>query len=107
MARRPSTIGTNPLDAVVPLRRGDERPEAEREAGAAPASKPGKERVTFQLPVDLIERARDAVYWTPGATMAALMETALTDHLAKLEKRRGQPFERRGGALKTGRPIKT
>lgn len=105
MARRPSTIGTNPLDAVVPLRR-DEPPRAERDAEAAPAPKPGKERVTFQLPVDLIERARDAVYWTPGATMAALMEAALTDHLAKLEERRGHPFQRRGGALRTGRPIK-
>ena len=96
----------NPLDAVVPLRR-DEPPSAEEAAGPAPTPKPGKERVTFQLPADLIERARDAVYWTPGATMAALMEAALTDHLAKLEKRRGGPFERRGGALKTGRPIKT
>ncbi len=105
MARR-RTIGASPLDAVVPLRR-NEPPPVEREAGPAPAPRPGKERVTFQLPVDLIERARDAVYWTPGATMAALMEAALTDHLAKLEKRRGQPFERRGGALKTGRPIKT
>lgn len=105
MARRPSTIGTNPLDAVVPLRR-DEPPQAEREAEAAPTPKLVKERVTFQLPVDLIERARDVVYWTPGATMAALMETALTDHLAKLEEHRGHPFQRRNGALRTGRPIK-
>ena len=106
MARR-RTIGASPLDAVVPLRRDEAPPAGEREVGAAPAPRPGKERVTFQLPADLIERTRDAVYWTPGATMAALMEAALTDHLAKLEKRRGQPFERRGGALKTGRPIKT
>ena len=105
MGRR-RTIGASPLDAVVPLRR-DEAPPAEREAKLVPVPRPGKERVTFQLPADLIERTRDAVYWTPGATMAALMEAALTDHLAKLEKRRGQPFERRGGALKTGRPIKT
>ncbi len=104
MARK-RTIGTNPLEAVVPLRRDEPLP-AEQEAVTTPAPRPRKERVTFQLPVDLIERARDAVYWTPGATMAALMEAALTDHLAKLEKRHGQPFERRSGALKTGRPIK-
>ena len=100
MARKPSTIGANPLDAVVPLQpRRDEAPPAD-------APRRGKERVTFQLPVALIERVRDAVYWTPGATMAALMEAALSDHLERLEKRRGQPFERRGGALRTGRPIK-
>jgi hypothetical protein len=104
MARRLSTIGSNPLDAVVPLQpRRDEPPPAETHA----APRRGKERVTFQLPVELIERARDAVYWTPGATMAALMEAALSAHLDEMEKRRGQPFERRGGALRTGRPIKS
>ncbi len=101
MARRPSTIGLNPLDAVVPPHGSGRGPEE-----AAPARRPAKERVTFQLPVELIERVRDAVYWTPGATMAALMEAALSDHLAKLEEHRERPFERRGGALRTGRPIK-
>ena len=104
MARRPSTIGSNPLDSVVPMKpRRDEPPPAETPA----TPRRGKERVTFQLPVELIERARDAVYWTPGATMAALMEAALSAHLDEMEKRRGQPFERRGGALRTGRPIKS
>src|SRR5215213_6937435 len=105
MARRPSTIGMNPLDAVVPLGRpGDPASGEQAVADTAPAPKPAKERVTFQLPVELIERVRDAVYWTPGATMAALMEAALSDHLARLEERRGAAFERRGGALRTGRP---
>jgi class 3 adenylate cyclase len=40
------------------------------------------------------------------ATMAALMEEALEAHLAKLEKQRGEPFPRRGGAIHTGRPVK-
>ncbi|MGE3541369.1 MAG: hypothetical protein AB7N91_28540 [Candidatus Tectimicrobiota bacterium] len=99
MARK-STIGANPLDAVVP-----------RTPGAPPTPHPAphrvpKERVTFQLPLALIERARNTVYWTPGATVAGLMEDALTAHLAHIEQQRGAPFPPREQALKTGRPLK-
>ena len=67
-----------------------------------------KERVTFQLPVDLIEKARDAVYFTPGLTMARLMEDALVSQLARTVKKRGKHFPSRGGkALRTGRPVKS
>jgi hypothetical protein len=97
---RKSTIGANPLDAVVP-RTPDEHPTPH----PVPLRVP-KERVTFQLPVDLIDRARNAVYWTPGATVAGLMEDALTAHLAYIEQQRGAPFPPREHALKTGRPIK-
>lgn len=103
MARR-STIGANPLDAVVPLRRpvvaaatGGEVPEPKKAT---------KERATFQLPVELIDRARNAVYWTPGATMAGVMEMALEAQLERMEKKRGAPFPERDGALKSGRPVK-
>jgi hypothetical protein len=64
--------------------------------------------VTFQLPAMLADQARNAVYWTPGLTMAKLMEDALTAHLRRLQKDRGEPFPSRGGAaLKTGRPVKS
>ncbi|MBV8590224.1 MAG: hypothetical protein JO212_09215 [Acetobacteraceae bacterium] len=97
MARK-STIGANPLDAVVPSARPE--PTTDQPAKAA------KERVTFKLDAELIEHIRDAVYWTPGATMAALIERAMIDHLAKLERERGSKFPRRSGAVRTGRPIK-
>ncbi len=75
---------------------------------AEPATtRPKKERVTFQLPVELIEKARDAVYWTPGLTMGSLMEGALVAHLDRVEKKRGLPFaSRAGAAVRTGRPVK-
>jgi hypothetical protein len=38
--------------------------------------------------------------------MAALMEEALETYLAVLEEWRGAPFERRGGAPRTRRPVK-
>ena len=106
MARK-STIGANPLDAVVPMRRPTEEPKlVEKAERPAPAARTEKERATFHLPTDLLDRTRNAVYWTPGATLAALMEEALTSPLDRLEKKRGEPFAPRTGAIKTGRPIK-
>jgi hypothetical protein len=91
-----STIGMNPLDAVIPV----------KEVPTAQPPKARKERVTFHLPVDLIERARNAVFWTPGLTLAELAEEAVREALDQLEKRRGEPFPPRKRALKTGRPVK-
>jgi hypothetical protein len=66
-----------------------------------------KERVTFQLPVGLIEKARDVVFFSPGLTMASFMEDALVAQLKRAEKKRGEPFpSRAGAALRSGRPVK-
>lgn len=102
MARK-STIGANPLDAVVPMKRG----ETKRVKPQAEPARATKERVTFQLPVGLIEKARDVVFFSPGLTMASLMEEALLAQLERAEKKHGKPFpSRAGAALKTGRPVK-
>jgi hypothetical protein len=100
---RKSTIGANPLDAVVPVKSGATK-RAKPQAEPARAT---KERVTFQLPVDLIEKARDVVFFSPGLTMASLMEEALVAQLERAQKKHGKPFPSRAGAsLKTGRPVK-
>ena len=65
-----------------------------------------RERFTSKLPVEVIERARNAVYWTPGMTLAGLTELALTAYLDALEEERGEVFPQRQGELKLGRPIK-
>ena len=65
-----------------------------------------RERFTSKLPVEVIERARNAVYWTPGLTLAGLTESALTAYLDALEAERGETFPQRQGELKLGRPIK-
>ena len=65
-----------------------------------------KERLTVNLPRELAERARNAVYWTPGLTLAALAEEALLKALARLEKENGGPFRHRNGKLPAGRPIR-
>ena len=99
MARKASTIGSNPLDQVVPLRRADPAPEPE-------PAKPPRERVTIALPADLMERARNAVYWTPGATLAGLVEDAMADVMDRLEQENAGPFRPRSSNLKPGRRMK-
>jgi hypothetical protein len=57
--------------------------------------------VTFQLPLGLIEKARDVVFLSPGPTWRASWKRE------RAEKKRGEPFPSRAGAiLKTGRPVK-
>jgi post-segregation antitoxin (ccd killing protein) len=59
--------------------------------------------VTVTLPAELLERIRDAAYWSPGATMAGLITEALEDLLKQRELKNGRPFAPRLGALKPGR----
>ena len=102
-ARKASTIGSNPLDQVVPI-----RPQGSlRSDDSEPAKAAARERVTVALPADLMERARNAVYWTPGATLAGLVEEAVADALDQIEKRNGGPLKPRSSNLKPGRRIAT
>jgi hypothetical protein len=113
--RRP-TIGDDPLDVLVP-RTDAPRPTApttavkgERLPRAAPL---GRRTVSagFNLPVAVLERARDAVvFLSPlGLTMSGLVSQALQRELARLEKQhnRGRPFPKRTAAVRTGRPMTT
>jgi hypothetical protein len=63
-----------------------------------------RQRMTVSLPADLVERVRDAAYWTPGSTMAGLITEALEGLLRQRELQNGRPFAPRLGALKPGRP---
>jgi hypothetical protein len=100
-ARKASTIGSNPLDQVVPIRPQEPHPEPEPEPTKTP-----RERVTISLPAELMERARNAVYWTPGATLAGLVEDAVADALDQIERENGGAFKSRSANLKPGRRMK-
>ena len=65
-----------------------------------------KQRLTVHVSVDLIRRVKNAVFWTPGLTLAGLAEKALADALRKLEKGAGNPFPERTHELRGGRPMK-
>lgn len=109
-----STIGSNnPLDSVVPRSgapAGDSAPEPTIEPDARRASsyvrQTRKERLTVHLPTPLIERVKNAVYWTPGMTLASLGEQALEAEIERLEHQRGEPFPQRSEDLRGGRPMK-
>ena len=63
-----------------------------------------KQRVTITLPVALLERLRNAVYWTGHGPLARLIAEALDDAVTSMEQSNGQPFPQRLAPLKRGRP---
>jgi hypothetical protein len=66
--------------------------------------RPRMVRLTVNLPSDLVEQMRDAVYWTPGLTLAWLIARAVRASLADLEVIHQGPFPRRLKPLRAGRP---
>jgi len=107
-----SRIGSNPLDALISVKR---EPLVEAEP-STPKLKPSKKeegpkksrksRVTVLIDDDIASRTRDAVYWTPGETLASFAEKALEEAIKRAEKRRGESFLKRGAELSTGRPLR-
>lgn len=63
-----------------------------------------KQRVTITLPLSLLERLRNAVYWTGHGPLARLIAEALDDAVSNMEEANGQPFPQRLTPLKRGRP---
>ena len=63
-----------------------------------------KQRVTITLPVALLERLRNAVYWTGHGTLARLISNALEQAVTNMEQGNGQAFPQRLAPLKRGRP---
>src|ERR1043165_8097200 len=61
-------------------------------------------RLTVSLPGDLVERLRDAVYWSPSLTLAWLIAQSLRTSLTEMESLRQCPFPKRTKALRAGRP---
>jgi hypothetical protein len=71
-----------------------------------PAARVQKSRFTFHLPEDLMERLKNAVFWSgPRVTLAGLAEAGLRAELERLEKKNGGPFKARERELVGGRPI--
>ena len=91
-------IGKNPLDELL---KSNERETIQKQV----PSKNQKKRITVQISEEIIERIKNATYWTPGLTLSYLVETALDREVNQMESERGNAFEKRRAELKTGRPI--
>jgi hypothetical protein len=92
----------SPGPADMHLRRGSEITKSTPTRD--PRKAPRMVRLTVNLPSDLVERMRDAVYWTPGLTLAWLIARAVQASLADLETIHQGPFPRRLKPLRAGRP---
>lgn len=65
-----------------------------------------RERLTVQLPVDVIERLRNAVYYTDGLTINGFIERCITTIVDAMEASQGKAFPKRKAPLRPGRPPK-
>lgn len=74
---------------------------SERSTGGASARK-----LSTELPEDLQERLRNAVYWSRGLTLQGVIRSAIAAEVERLEKENGGPFPPRSGSLPPGRPMK-
>jgi|SRR5579884_3195707 len=93
-----STIGADPFASVIP-QRTQTQPEPRPES-------PRKKHMTFLLRAEATERVKNAVFWTPGLTLADLADQALAEAVDRLEKKRGEPYPHRTSELKGGFPIR-
>lgn len=89
------------------LSRREPSPDAQirrMNSGKPTSSHPQKQRMTVLLPTSLIERLRNAVYWTEHRTLARIIADALEDAVTELEHSNGGTFPPRLAPLKPGRP---
>ncbi len=93
---------------TTPLNLPKDKPRRPANQPARPSKaetqQPGRVRLTVSLPVDLVDRLRDAVYWSPDLKLAWLIAQSLRASLADLEMSRQGPFPKRIMALRAGRP---
>ena len=106
-----SKIGQNPLDSLIssPVKntsKKKEKKEPTKQNVEQPKLSLKKQRMTVQISHEVVEKAKDAVYWTPGLTIAKLTENAIKEAVAKIEKRNGKSFSEREEELASGRPLK-
>lgn len=113
MKSKPKSIGENPLDAYFTETAAHEvngtAPSAPKTSKDEPSKSKlsiEKQRLTVPISQDVLEKVRNAVYWTPGLTIAGLTEEALVEAVHKMEKKRGEPFPKREKEISAGRPVR-
>jgi hypothetical protein len=67
-------------------------------------AQPRMVRLTVSLPGDLVDRVRNAVYWSPSLKLSWLIAQSLRTSLTEMESSRQGPFPQRKNPLRAGRP---
>lgn len=63
--------------------------------------------VGITLDAEILDRARNAVFWTPGLTLTSIANQGFAVVLDELERDRGEPFPARTGRVRSGRPVRS
>jgi len=105
-AARPAMKQRNATRPAATAPDATQPPPADTAPAAAPRG-PGNGKAVFsiRLAPALLDKARNACFFTPGLTLSALTETALTAELARMEAARGAPFDNRTADIPRGRRI--
>ncbi len=89
------TIGFNPLDAYTnPVEPIKPKPQVKK-----------KQKITLIMDADLVERLKNAVYWSHGISICSVIEEATEKMVKHLEKENGKPYPERNGEMKRGRKL--
>jgi hypothetical protein len=98
---------TDPLDELLGDSTPEVAPDTDRpEAPPPPATAAPRLRLSTEIGAQVLDRAKDAVFWTPGQTLAAFVEEALSREVARRTDERGEPFPRRTSPLPPGHPVR-
>ncbi|MDH4187205.1 MAG: hypothetical protein OEV08_09415 [Nitrospira sp.] len=90
------TMPHNPLPTNHHTFNGKQRP-------ALPLPLSPKQKITLALPAPLVERLRNAVYWTGHRSLVSLIEVAIEELVTEMEAINQEPFPHRLAPLKRGR----
>lgn len=112
MARQPqSTIRNDPLedsDPVSLILAGPPKKQAGETKAPTKESErqsQNKEKLTVHVTHQLAERVKNAAYWNPRLTIAAIAERGLAHVMEEIERENGGPYLPREAELRGGRPI--
>lgn len=94
---RPPSDRRHPLRDSAKLRPAGPALEQRREI---------RERLTVKLRAEIIDRLRNAVFYTPGLTINGFIEKCILTIVDRMEKERGATFPERTENLRAGRPAK-
>lgn len=106
LATRPPASASAIGAGASPAAADDFQAAADPALPAAPAPRPRRTNVQGYIDARVLDRARDAAFWTPGVSLSALIEQGLRTEVARLEAERGEPFPPRRGPLMRGPTVR-